>query len=150
MEYDNRFDDGSVLYFNPFIFGENNAKPKYFIVLKHTSDTVIIASLPTSKDSVPENIDKQHGCIESTGIDFNCYFFSPDIDICTNGFSFPKETYIYGFRLQEWDFRTFLFQEINEQTTIQQVGILKENEYLKIIQCLKQSHSVKRKFKKVL
>ena len=55
MLNDDRFKDGNILYFNPFFFtdGKSEPKPKYFLILKHIDDRIILSSLPTSKDSVP-------------------------------------------------------------------------------------------------
>ena len=49
MELDKRFQQGAILYFDPFIFPDGGSpKPKYFLVLKHVDDTLLLASLPTS------------------------------------------------------------------------------------------------------
>ncbi len=69
MEIDVRFSEGSVLYFNPFVFPDGGTpKSKYFIVLKHVGKKLLLASLPTSKDNVPSFITKFHGCIENPDI----------------------------------------------------------------------------------
>ena len=121
MEIDARFSEGSVLYFNPFVFPDGGTpKPKYFIVLKHVGEKLLLASLPTSKDNVPSFITKSHGCIENPDINFNCYYFDPTITVCDNGFSFPTETYVYGFRLKEFDASTFLIQETQGDTVIEE------------------------------
>ncbi len=147
-----KFKDGNILYFTPFFFtdAKSDPKPKYFLILKHIGDRVILSSLPTSKDAVPNSITKQHGCLDDKKINFNCYYFSPDVEVCTNGFKFPKETYVYGFRLQEFDVDTLLFQQANNKTTINLIGTLTEGEYFAICQCLKNSYSVKNKYRRVL
>lgn len=151
MLNDYRFNEGNILYFEPFYFQDKpEYKQKYFIVLKHFDNKIILASLPTSKDSVPSYIDKQHGCIEEFSINFNCYYFSPNIKICTNGFSFPKETYIYGFRLQDFDIGTFLLQEKLGKTTITLKGCLTTTKYESILYCLKNSGAIKKKYKRKL
>lgn len=39
MEHDSRFQEGAILYFDPFIFPDGgNPKPKYFLVLKVLSN----------------------------------------------------------------------------------------------------------------
>ncbi len=151
MIADSRFVEGSLLYFEPFIF-LNGATPKnkYFIVLKHTDDTIVVASLPTSKDSIPSKLTKQHGCIDQSDINFNCYYYSPTVSVCTNGFAFPKETYVYGFRLSDFDVVTFLQQEKNHVIRIEQKGILTDTEFEALIKCLKDSSSVKNKYRRIL
>ncbi|MBP5371193.1 MAG: hypothetical protein J6Y55_04635 [Bacteroidales bacterium] len=151
MERDSRFEKGSILYFSPFIFDNGNApKNKYFLVLQCTEQNVILASLPTSQDHVPTMLEKTHGCINQSDINFNCYLFEKGRVVCTNGFSFPKETYVYGFRLQLFDLYVFAVQENNDETKIEVKGCLSEEEYNAVILCLKNSSSVKRKFKAML
>lgn len=151
METDKRFSEGAILYFNPFVFPDGGTpKPKYFIVLKHTKETLLLASLPTSKDSVPSIIEKRHGCIDDSAINFNCYYFDPKVIVCENGFSFPIGTYVYGFRLNEFEYEKFIQQEAEGQTEITEKGILTENEYTLLINCLAQSKSVKRAYRSLL
>ena len=68
--------EGDILYFDPFYFKNgNSSKPKYFIVLKISGETTIIASLPSSKDFLPATVVKKHGCVEVPEACFNCYIF---------------------------------------------------------------------------
>lgn len=151
MERDGRFCEGAILYFDPFIFPDGgNPKPKYFLVLKVMDDVCLLASLPTSKDHVPETIEKIHGCIEHPEINFNCYHFDPSVVICDNGFSFPSETYVYGFRLQTFNLNDLLLQEVTDETTIEECGILTDGEYQALIHCLTNSSEVKRGYRKLL
>lgn len=151
MATDTRFCQGAILYFNPFHFPDGSKpKPKYFLVLKHMGDTLLLASLPTSKDHVPDYVEKKHGCIEHPEIGFNCYYFDPSIVICESGFSFPIETYVYGFRLQTFNLNNLLLQEIAAVTTIKECGILTDSEYQAVIHCLTNSPEVKRGYRKLL
>ncbi len=151
MIADSRFDEGAVLYFKPFIFTDDAApKNKYFIVLKHNGDDVVVASLPTSKDAIPSNIAKNHGCIDHQDINFNCYYFSPTVGVCTNGFAFPIETYVYGYRLSNFNVGTFIEQEKNQASQIVPQGVLTSIEFNNLINCLKNSSSVKYKYRRIL
>lgn len=151
MEHNSRFQEGAILYFDPFIFSDGGSpKPKYFLVLKCFDNTLLLASLPTSKDFVPSTIEKIHGCIERPDINFNCYFFDPNVEICDNGFSFPIETYVYGFRLQTFRLDSLLLQEITGETVIEECGILTKDEYIAIKHCLSNSPAVKRNYRKIL
>jgi hypothetical protein len=48
------FEEGNIIYFDPFYFKNGNtAKPKYFVVLKNFNKNSILASLPTRKDTIP-------------------------------------------------------------------------------------------------
>ena len=151
MESDIRFQQGTILYFDPFIFPySSKPKPKYFLVLKVMDDVCLLASLPTSKDFVPSTVEKIHGCIDCPEINFNCYYFNPNVVICDNGFAFPLETYVYGYRLQTFKLDTLLLQEITDETVIEECGILSEDEYVAIINCLSNSPAVKRSYRKIL
>ncbi|MBO7576912.1 MAG: hypothetical protein J6T03_05530 [Bacteroidales bacterium] len=151
MIHDSRFCEGAILYFTPFIFPDGDRpKPKYFLVLKVLDDVCLLASLPTSKDFVPTTVEKNHGCIERPDINFNCYYFNPNVVICNNGFAFPIETYVYGYRLQTFRLESLLLQEIIDETVIEECGILTEDEYAAIIRCLSNSHAVKRAYRKML
>ena len=151
MGNDSRFEKGSILYFSPFIFSNGDEpKNKYFLVLHCDEQNLILASLPTSQDHVPGSLEKKHGCINQSDINFNCYLFEIGRVVCSNGFSFPKETYVYGFRLQLFDLYVFCVQECNDETKIEVKGRLLDEEYNALVQCLKNSTSVKRKYKALL
>lgn len=48
------YQDGDLLKFSPFAFKNGDQpKTKYFIVLGHIDDKLLMACLPTSKDHVP-------------------------------------------------------------------------------------------------
>ena len=66
------FQEGHIIYFDPFYFKNGNtAKSKYFLILKCEENRNIIASLPTRKDSIPENETISDGCVELP--DMFCY-----------------------------------------------------------------------------
>lgn len=58
------YQPGELLRFSSFEFKNGRQpKPKYFIVLGHIDDKVMMASLPTSKDHVPADAVVEHGCV---------------------------------------------------------------------------------------
>lgn len=146
------FEEGKVLYFDPFYFKDKvgGQKPKYYIVLKKQVDEVVLATLPTSKDFVPSTIEKVHGCIEHPEINFNCYYFAAGHEVCTNGFGFPVETYVYGYRLQTHRVADFVKQVADGETVITEKGQLTAEEYRAIVDCLRQSPAVKRVYRNAL
>lgn len=146
------FKAGKVLYFTPFVFKdkEGGKKPKYFIVLKKLDHEVMLATLPTSKDYIPSTIEKVHGCIEYPEINFNCYYFAAGQKVCSNGFCFPIETYIYGYRLQTHKIADLRMQVERGETEITEKGQLAKEEYRAIVDCLKMSPAVKRGYRNVL
>lgn len=70
------FEPGNLLYFNPFIFPDGgDPKPKFFIVLGEADETVLLASLPTSKDHIPSDVEVSSGCLEIAERMVNAYIF---------------------------------------------------------------------------
>lgn len=150
------FEEGNILYFNPFYFENGNKpKPKYFLILKSMEDNLIIASLPTSHDHVPNSMEKKHGCIDDYTINFNCYYFQEGKNVAFNekencNFSFPKDTYIYGYRISFFDKRKFDEQLAASVTILTYKGKLYTEEMKQLYKCLRNSSSVKRIFRKLL
>lgn len=150
------FKPGNIFYFDPFIFPNGDVpKAKYFLVLKEANQNLILASLPTSKDSVPASIPLKHGCLDEECINLNCYIFLAGYQIAKHPgtsavFAFPKNTFVYGFRIAEFEISR-LEQQIKENVVkVELKGCLFENEYSAIVNCLKASSSVKRKYRKLL
>lgn len=152
MQDNGMFEEGKVLYFDPFYFRDlaGGQKPKYYIVLKKMENEVVLATLPTSKDFVPNTIEKVHGCIEHPEINFNCYYFSACQEVCTNGFGFPVETYVYGYRLQTHVVADFVKLMADGETVVSEKGQLTDEEYRALVDCLRMSPAVKRVYRNAL
>ena len=91
------FESGNLLYFNPFIFLDGgNPKPKFFVVLGEVNETVLLASLPTSKDHIPSDVVVKSVCLEIAERMVNVYAFLANEIVTDNGFFFDKNTFIYG------------------------------------------------------
>lgn len=150
------FEEGNILYFNPFYFENGNTpKPKYFLVLRNIEGNLMLASLPTSHDYISGNKVKVHGCIDDDTIIFNCYYFQKGKNIAYNeqencDFCFPRDTYMYGYRIAFFDLGKFNEQIATTKTVLTYKGKLYEGELLGIKECLRNSSSVKRKFRKLL
>jgi hypothetical protein len=146
------YSPGAILYFTPFYFSNGNScKNKYFIVLGVDGDDMVIASLPTSKDHVPENLTKTHRCINNDAMRINCYFFEKNRKISECGkFSFPMDTYLYGEHIQSLS-RAKL-EEIYplEGKDFISLGLLNDIEFKALKLCLRNSGNVKNKLKKYL
>jgi len=70
------YEPGSLYYFKPFYFSDGSSKPKYFLSLYADGETVVVASLPSSVDYVPNHLEKKHGCLNDLPSDFNAYYCS--------------------------------------------------------------------------
>mgnify|MGYP005751902643 CR=1 FL=1 len=126
-----------------------------FLVLKSFENDVVLDSLPTSHDHIPNTIEKKHGCIDDYTINFNCYYFKEGKDIAYNekghcAFSFPRDTYIYGYRISFFDKIKFNEQISSSKTILTYKGKLYTEEMKQLYECLRNSSSVKRKFRKLL
>lgn len=146
-----RYEQGQIIYFTPFYFKNGNtAKNKYFIVLKNYRGKTILASLPTRRDNIPTKDTPDHGCVELPEINLNCFVFSPEIEITTNHKHFDFPTHIYGHQLD-----TFSLDILDETYNIETVdyevwGVMKPKLFKSLVDCLKNSHTVKRKYKRLL
>lgn len=145
------FEEGTIIYFDPFYFKNGNtAKPKYFVVLKHQYKQNLLASLPTRTDSIPEKEEIDNGCIELPSINLNCFVFSQEIEITECGKMFDFKTHIYGHQIDVYEIE--FLKEIYplEGTDYVIWGKMKDPLFVSLIECLKNSKSVKRKYRKIL
>lgn len=145
------FEERNIIYFDPFYFKNGNtAKSKFFLILKNNKDQFIIASLPTSKNKIPNSENSTYGCIENPELDFNCFSISNLTEVTENGKYFDLNTYVYGHEIDDYDIN--LLKEVYRQEGIDYIiwGKMKEHLYNNIIFCFKNSKSVKRKYKRLL
>ena len=145
------FEEGVIIYFDPFYFKNGNtAKPKYFVVLKNQFGYNILASLPIREDAIPEKEEIENGCVELPAINLNCFVISSDVEVTECGKSFDFRTHIYGHQIDEYEIE--FLKEIYplEDTDYEIFGKMKKNLFSSLIECLKESKSVKRKYRKIL
>ncbi len=134
--------------FTPFYFKNGNtSKNKYFVVLKEVNGTMVIASLPTRKDSIPENEVVECWCIEIPDINLNCFVISPDKPVTECNKYFAFRTHIYGYQLDSYELEDLKEMYQIEGTDYILYGKMKDEILIELIDCLKNSKSVKRKFK---
>ena len=140
------YPEGQLLRFTPFVF-KNGAKPKpkFFIVLKHLDDKLMMASLPTSQDHIPCDIIYSSGCVNVAERSVNAYVFMPN-ETVTDSFSFIKPTFVYGEQVDE-----YALMYLNEMdTSFEDLGIIQHDLFSQLKECLKQSALLKRKYRKLL
>lgn len=149
------FEEGNLLLFHPFVF-KNGATPKdkFFLVLGNIDGELLLASLPTSKDHVPSDVDVRHGCLDLAERFVNVFVFlsGEEVVIRETGesFSFSKNTFIYGANLDIYNVSQFELQERLAQTNIEMVGSLKMDVFKELKDCLANSKMVKNKYRKML
>jgi len=150
MEHNVDFKEGTLLRFNPFWFPDGGEpKVKYFLVLHNNTNSVLLVSLPTSKDHIPSDIKIQSGCIELPERNFNAFVFKGK-ELVTDTFSFDVNTFIYGTSIHEYSVKILMQPILNKQSKVKVIGVLHSNIFKDLIRCLKSSESVKRKYKKIL
>lgn len=145
------FEQGNIIYFDPFYFKNGNSpKPKFFVVLRFIHGKSVLASLPTIKDFVPTAHEHLQGCVELPESNLNCYVFAQNQIVTECGKSFALRTHLYGHLIDayEVDLLNELYQ--NEGTDYEIFGKLKHEIFTELINCFKNSKSVKRKYKAIL
>lgn len=146
------FTPGNLLLFTPFKF-KNGAPPKdkFFLVLRVSTDgQAVVAPLPTSVNRQPSLVDKTHGCINIEERCHNCYIYEPGKVICVSGFCFSKPTFIYSNDIEDFPIANLTVDYPTAGQDYQVKGELLPNELQDLLDCIKNSGSVKRKIKRML
>ena len=144
------YEPGSIYYFKPFYFSDGTSKSKYFLTLYSDNNSVIVATLPSSVDYVPEHLEKRHGCLNELPSDFNAYYCAPDVKITTNGWCFPIHTYLYGLWVNLYDLSELEAIYQVEGVVYEFIGKLTKQEFDAIIKCFLSARTIKNKVRKLL
>lgn len=146
------FEEGTIIYFDPFYFKNGNtAKPKYFIVLKaYNNNSNIIASLPTRSRTIPAYLNIDFGCLNDSEINLDCFIIKSNTEITECHKSFPFTTYIYGHQIDDYSIDILKENYQNEGIDYIIFGKMKIVLFDKLIACLKNSNSIKNKYKRIL
>lgn len=141
------FEKGNLFYFKDYIFKNGNEpKNKFFLVLKTIENGFIAAILPTKVESLPTNIEKNHGCISFPEKCICCYYIPKDIIVTDKEFSFQLDTYLYAqYVFDESEANLLSTYQIED---IEFKGKLIEDEFDNIIKCFSNSTLLPRKFRK--
>ena len=140
----------NIVYVTPFYFPNGNpAKNKYFIPIAKIDDQFVFASLPTSKDFIPDNLLK-HGCINVKEKGISSYVFLKDNVITTSGFSFPRNTFVYYYQILKLPLKIINETYSLEGVDYEVVGELTKGERTEFIKCLLASPNVNRKIKRLV
>jgi hypothetical protein len=144
------YSPGKIIYFDPFYFKNGNtSKPKYFIVLKVIDSSIVLASLPTSKNHLPNTVKITHGCLEVKSGCINCYIFGANKIITKCGWAFELDTFMHGTQLDHYEVE-MLESVYNSANDYIEVGELLDEEYRAILSCLISSDFVKNKYIRML
>ena len=151
------FETGNLLLFKPFLF-KNGAPPKnkFMVVLGKDADgSMVLASLPTSKDYVPSDMEVKGGCLELPDRQVNVFVFPAGECIAVNQsggttFSFDVNTFIYGSNLDSYPIATFHQQMADKLAEVKLIGRISDIHFTALKDCLRKSRMVKNKFKRIL
>lgn len=146
------FEEKTIFRFNPFYFKDGSpAKPKYFIVLKNIDGQTIVANLPSSKIHIPFPEDNvRHGCIDLSEYSICCYCFKAHQIITDEGWAFPKDTFLYGRWVDEFDLQILSETYTQESIDYKIEGKLTDTAFNDVLNCLYGSSQLKRKYKKMI
>ena len=140
------YQDGDVLRFSPFAFKNGDQpKTKYFIVLGHIDDKLLMACLPTSKDHVPADAMVERGCVDIPERCVNAFVFNPS-DLVTASFSFPLPTFVYGEQVDEYEQK--YLDEMD--TEVEHLGQIEQSVFQDLKDCLKKAVLLRRKYRQLL
>lgn len=151
------FEAGNLLFFKPFVF-KNGASPKnkFMVVLgRDASGNMLLASLPTSKDHVPNDVEVKGGCIDLPDRQVNVFVFPADEVITEEygggvSFSFDVNTFIYGADLDTYPVASFQQQMSDCVTEIEFKGRISDTYFTALKECLLKSKMVKNKYKRII
>ena len=140
------YQEGKLLKFSPFKFKNGNTpKPKFYVVLKHIDDEVMMASLPTSKDHIPTDAVVDDGCVDKPERQVNAFVFSPKTQI-TETFHFPLPTFVYGEGVDEYDQQYLDAMD----ATVEDLGFMDASLFQQLKDCIKKAALLKRKYRAFL
>lgn len=140
------YQTGELLRFSSFAFKNGKPpKPKFFIVLGQIDDKVLMASLPTSQDHIPADLEIECGCVDIPERDVNAFVFSPK-DRVTPAFSFEKRTFVYGEQVDEYEQK-----RLDEMpTSVEHLGLITPQIFKDLKNCVKKAKSLRRKYRTLL
>lgn len=140
-----------ILFFPTFHFKNGSPpKPKFFITLKNIGNEIVIVSLPSSQDFVPDNI-KVEGCIEYPDKCISCFCFFKNTIMCDDtNFKFDKDTFIYANGVDTYSLDTLKSYYPIENIDYFVKGKISKNLENQLYNCLKNSFDLKRGIKRIL
>lgn len=145
------YEERNIILFKPFHFKDgSNPKNKFFVVLKNIDGFCILASLPTSNITIPQNIYKNYGCIESIENDLNCFVIPPNITVTDCEKSFDLDTLLHGTLIDKYSVESLIMLHPIENEHYEIWGKMKKGLFRAIVGCFANSSSVKNKYKKIL
>ena len=95
-------------------------------------------------------MELDHGCVHLPKAMFSAYIFEPEKPVTTNGWGFPKTTYVYISWFERFDKRIFREIYVVDGVDYQVVGRLTEKEYNALLSCALDSGELRKRYRKAL
>lgn len=150
MGFDGLFTAGALLCFDPFWFPDGGTpKRKYFVVLHRDAGSLLLVSLPTTKDHVPSDIDTKPGCMEIPERNFNAFVFPAGSPV-TETFAFPRDTYIYGGSVHAYSLDALKKPVEESLSAVSSLGHIIPSLFMELLTCMRESSAVRRKYRNLL
>lgn len=144
------FQLGSILHVKNFEFkkgGAVNQKNKFLIPLLELDGNILLLSLPSSQVYLSK--EKQTpGCIDYKEIGISIYHFTNNSIVGQDGFSFPKNTFIYFGQVMERSKDKLMQYNASEQ--LEQIDILINDVFIEVIYCAFKGTAIPEKYKSLL
>lgn len=145
------FEKGTIVFYDPFYFKNGNTcKPKFFLVLGNVDEGLILASLPTSQNFIPNYDTISLGCIDLPLQNMSAFVIPSDTDVTDCGKRFRVPTFIYGHQIDTYEISKLQSIYPVENVNYTVWGVLRAELFESLIDCFAQSAVVKRKYKRIL
>lgn len=145
------FSSGNILHISNYDFEDGKTKPKnkYLVVLHNDNNTIIVGTLTSSQDHVPDH-HKKDGCIKIDDSGIHCFYFPANKLIGEKGYCFPKNTFIYIERNIFTREVSYLAAKYGDKGTITIEDKLAKAHYLELITCIYKGQFISRGIKRKL
>lgn len=146
------FQPRDILFIKDYQFEDGGeSKDKIAIILDCNEEEVwLIQALVTSQDKVP-NENLNHGCTNNKENFLSFYLFLAEREIAIDPkgqpFHFQKNTFIYFAQ----NVKQLPLDKYSDYTDgkVEAKAVLNESEYKRLIKCIKKSHLIPRKIKRL-
>ena len=144
--------EGQLLFFPKFVFSNGEvSEGKFFLVLKNVAQDVILVSLPSSRKNIPAKLYNHTGCYYDEASRLSFYAFRRGVAITECGFTFDKDTLLYGNYLQTYSKSSIKSKYPTEGEDYQVKGVVCREVMIAIHKCFREAKSVvKRKYQRML
>jgi len=145
------FSSGTILHISNYDFEDCKTQPKnkYLVVLHNDNNTIIIGTLTSSQDYVPDE-HKKDGCVKVDEKCIHCFYFPANKLIGEKGYSFSKDTFVYIERNIFTREISYLKSKYGDKGSIAIEDKLTKANYKELLTCIHKSQFIPRGIKRML